>query len=50
MIDVPEVCGQCGNRWSSRACGPTHAVIAARLKSGDNGSCPLCGLFHKERS
>lgn len=22
-------CSQCGQRWSDRACGPTHAAIAA---------------------
>jgi hypothetical protein len=25
------VCLQCGNRYSDRACGPTHAIIHAEV-------------------
>lgn len=35
LVDVsgflrPRICSQCGRSWADRACGPTHALLAAR--------------------
>jgi hypothetical protein len=44
----PPICGQCGERWITLACGPTHAVIKYRMEHGDDGSCVMCGEHHDD--